>query len=77
MIRPSHMEEDMTEFLGTGGGQIAGEVTGLTAAAEEVVATGPDAGLVLVLAAWRAGDRGLELGVGTGSGVGEPAAEQR
>jgi len=32
------LEEDMTEFLGTDGGQIAYEVTGLTAAAEEVVA---------------------------------------
>ena len=32
----------MTEFLGTDGGQIAGEVTGLTAAAEEVVAARPE-----------------------------------
>jgi hypothetical protein len=32
---------------------------------------------VLVPAAWRAGDRGAELRVGTGSWVGEPAAEQR
>jgi uncharacterized protein YndB with AHSA1/START domain len=32
------LEEDMTGFLGTDGGQIAYEVTGLTAAAEEVVA---------------------------------------
>lgn len=32
----------MTEFLGTGGGQIAYEVTGLTAAAEEVVAARPE-----------------------------------
>jgi uncharacterized protein YndB with AHSA1/START domain len=32
----------MTEFLGAGGGQIAGEVTGLTAEAEEVVAAGPE-----------------------------------
>ena len=32
---------------------------------------------VLVPAAWRAGDRGLELRVVTGSWVGEPAAEQR
>jgi hypothetical protein len=32
------LEEDMTKFLGTDGGQIADEVTGLTAAAEEVVA---------------------------------------
>jgi uncharacterized protein YndB with AHSA1/START domain len=36
------LEEDMTEFLGTGGGQIAYEVTGLTAAAEEVVAARPE-----------------------------------
>ena len=32
----------MTEFLGTDGGQIAYEVTGLTAAAEEVVAARPE-----------------------------------
>jgi len=32
----------MTELLGTDGGQIAGEVTGLTAAAEEVVAARPE-----------------------------------
>jgi DNA-binding NarL/FixJ family response regulator len=32
------LEEDMAEFLGTDGGQIADEVTGLTAAAEQVVA---------------------------------------
>ena len=31
----------------------------------------------LAPAAWRAGDRGLELRVGAGSGIGEPAAEQR
>jgi hypothetical protein len=31
----------MTEFLGAEGGQIACEVTGLTAAAEEVVAARP------------------------------------
>jgi hypothetical protein len=36
------LEEDMTEFLGTGGGQIADEVTGLTAAAEQVVAARPE-----------------------------------
>jgi len=36
------LEEDMTEFLGTDGGQIADEVTGLTAAAEEVVAARPE-----------------------------------
>ena len=32
----------MTEFLSTGGGQIADEVTGLTAAAEEVIAARPE-----------------------------------
>ena len=32
----------MTEFLGTNGGQVAYEVTGLTAAAEEVVAARPE-----------------------------------
>ena len=32
----------MTEFLGNDGGQIACEVTGLTAAAEEVVAARPE-----------------------------------
>jgi uncharacterized protein YndB with AHSA1/START domain len=38
----ANLEEDMTEFLSTGGGQIADEVTGLTAAAEEVVAARPE-----------------------------------
>ena len=32
----------MTEFLGTDGGQIADQVTGLTAAAEQVVAARPE-----------------------------------
>jgi len=36
------LEEDMTEFPGTGSGQIAYEVTGLTTAAEEVVAARPE-----------------------------------
>jgi uncharacterized protein YndB with AHSA1/START domain len=36
------LEEDMPEFLGTDGGQIAYEVTGLTAGAEEVVAARPE-----------------------------------
>jgi hypothetical protein len=36
------VEEDMTEFLGTDGGQIADQVTGLTAAAEQVVAARPE-----------------------------------
>jgi hypothetical protein len=34
------LEEIMTEFLGTDGGHIADEVTGLTAAAEQVVPPG-------------------------------------
>src|SRR5260370_11262578 len=38
----SNVEEDMTEFLGTDGGQIADEVTRLTAAAEQVVAARPE-----------------------------------
>jgi uncharacterized protein YndB with AHSA1/START domain len=36
------VEEDMTEFLSADGGQIAYEVTGLTAAAEQVVAARPE-----------------------------------
>jgi hypothetical protein len=36
------VEEDMTEFLGTDGSHIADEVTGLTTAAEEVVAARPE-----------------------------------
>jgi uncharacterized protein YndB with AHSA1/START domain len=36
------LEEDMTEFPDTNGGQIVCEVTGLTAAAEEVVAAPPE-----------------------------------
>src|SRR3984893_3921209 len=38
----SKLGGDMTEFLGTDGGRIAYEVTGLTAAAEEVVAARPE-----------------------------------
>jgi hypothetical protein len=38
----SNLEEAMTELVGTDGGQIADEVTGLTAAAEEVVAARPE-----------------------------------
>jgi hypothetical protein len=38
----ANVEEDMSEFLGTDGGRIAYEMTGLTAAAEEVVAAGPE-----------------------------------
>jgi uncharacterized protein YndB with AHSA1/START domain len=36
------VEEDMTELAGTSGGQIAYEVTGLTAVAEEMVAARPE-----------------------------------
>jgi uncharacterized protein YndB with AHSA1/START domain len=36
------LEEDMTEFPDTAGGRIVDEVTGLTAAAEEVVAARPE-----------------------------------
>jgi hypothetical protein len=48
------VEEDMTEFLGTGGGQIADEVTGLTTAAEQVVAARPELvwDLVADIIAW-------------------------
>jgi uncharacterized protein YndB with AHSA1/START domain len=38
----SNLEEDMTEFPGPGSGQAAYDVTGLTAAAEEVVAARPE-----------------------------------
>ncbi len=46
----------MTEFLGTGGGQIACEVTGLTAAAEEVVAVRPELVWDLVADVTRVGE---------------------
>jgi uncharacterized protein YndB with AHSA1/START domain len=36
------VEEDMSEFLSTSAGQDAGEVTGLTAVAEEVIAVRPE-----------------------------------
>jgi uncharacterized protein YndB with AHSA1/START domain len=38
----ANLEEDMTESLGPDGGQVAYEVTGLTAVAEEVVAARPE-----------------------------------
>lgn len=38
----SNVEEDVTEFLSTNGSQIAGPVTGMTVAAEEVVAARPE-----------------------------------
>jgi uncharacterized protein YndB with AHSA1/START domain len=50
------LEEDMTEFLGTGGGPIACEVTGLTAAAEEVVAVRPELVWDLVADVTRVGE---------------------
>ena len=46
----------MTEFLGTDGGQIAYEVTGLTAAAEEVVAARPELVWNLVADVTRVGE---------------------
>ena len=42
MNRPSFHGEDSPEFLATDGGQVADEVTGLTAAAEEVVTARPE-----------------------------------
>jgi uncharacterized protein YndB with AHSA1/START domain len=38
----ANLEEDMTEFPGTDGGQVADEVTGLTATAEQVVSARPE-----------------------------------
>jgi Polyketide cyclase / dehydrase and lipid transport len=46
----------MSEFLGTGGGQIACEVTGLTAAAEEVTAALPELVWDLVADVTRVGE---------------------
>jgi uncharacterized protein YndB with AHSA1/START domain len=53
---PADLEEDMTEFLGTGGGPIAYEVTGLTAAAEEVTAARPELVWDLVADVTRVGE---------------------
>jgi uncharacterized protein YndB with AHSA1/START domain len=50
------VEEDMTEFLDTDGGQIAYEVTGLTAAVEEVVAARPELVWDLVADVTRVGE---------------------
>ena len=46
----------MTEFLGTDGGQIAYEVTGLTATAEEAVAARPELVWNLVADVTRVGE---------------------
>jgi Polyketide cyclase / dehydrase and lipid transport len=46
----------MTEFLGTGGGQIAYEVTGLTAIVEEIVAARPERVWNLVADVTRVGE---------------------
>jgi uncharacterized protein YndB with AHSA1/START domain len=50
------LEEDMTEFLGTDGSQIACEVTGLTTVAEEVVAARPELVWDLVADVTRVGE---------------------
>jgi uncharacterized protein YndB with AHSA1/START domain len=50
------LEEEMTEFLGTGCGQIAYEVTGQTAAAEAVVAARPELVWDLVADVTRVGE---------------------
>jgi uncharacterized protein YndB with AHSA1/START domain len=50
------LEEDMAEFLATDGGQIAGEVTGLTVAAEEVVIARPEQVWDLVADVTRVGE---------------------
>jgi uncharacterized protein YndB with AHSA1/START domain len=50
------LEEDMTEFPGPDGGQIADEVTGLTADAEEVVAARPELVWDLVADVTRTGE---------------------
>ena len=58
----------MTEFLGTDGGQIAYEVTGLTAAAEEVVAARPELVWDLVADVTRVGGWSPECSGRPGSG---------
>jgi uncharacterized protein YndB with AHSA1/START domain len=50
------VEEDMTGFPATGGGRGAHDVTGLTAAAEEVVAAGPELVWDLVADVTRVGE---------------------
>jgi hypothetical protein len=75
------LEEDMTEFPGTDGGQITDEVTGLTAAAEEVVAARPELVWDLVadvtrIGGWSgnaSGRPGSESPAGRGPAPGSPA----
>jgi uncharacterized protein YndB with AHSA1/START domain len=50
------VEEDMTGFPAAGGGRVAHDVTGLTAAAEEVVAAGPELVWDLVADVTRVGE---------------------
>jgi hypothetical protein len=50
------VEEDMTEFPGTDGGQLAYDVTGLTAAADVVIAARPELVWDLVSDVTRVGD---------------------
>jgi hypothetical protein len=52
----------MTELLGTGGGQIACEVTGLTTTAEQVVAARPELAWDLVADVTRVGEWSLGAG---------------
>jgi uncharacterized protein YndB with AHSA1/START domain len=68
------LEEDMTEFLGTDGGQIAYEVTGLTAAAEEVVAARPELVWDLVADITRVGEWSPECN--RAAWLGEPGRPQ-
>jgi ABC-type nitrate/sulfonate/bicarbonate transport system substrate-binding protein len=56
----------MTEFPDTDGGQIAYEVTGLTAAAEEVVAARPELVWDLVADVTRVGEWSRREGAGPG-----------
>ena len=64
----------MTELLGTDGGQIAGEVTGLSAAAEEVVAARPELVWDLVTDVTRIGGWSPECV--RAAWLGEPAGPQ-
>jgi len=64
----------MTEFLGTDGGQIAYEVTGLTAAAEEVVAARPELVWDLVADITRVGEWSPECN--RAAWLGEPGRPQ-
>jgi Polyketide cyclase / dehydrase and lipid transport len=69
------LEEDVTEFLDTDGDQIAGEVTGLTAAAEEEVAAPPELVWDLVADVTRVGDWSPECV--RAAWLGEPGRPQR